>query len=571
VYEALDHNVKQVVALKLLVPPPAAAERARARLRREVAVVRGLNHENLVRVFDLVEEGPWSFVIMERVQGSDLGRCVERHGPLDVDAVVKIGVGLCAALGVAHAASVLHRDIKPQNVLCESDYRPRLTDFGSARVDGQETLTQTGALVGTLGYSAPEVLAGERGDARSDLYALGMTLYFALTGRLPGKGGPGRPPEARPEGHAPGADRPGRDVPPWLDAVIARATSSEPRRRFLTAREFGDALSRRTAPVVLTRSNLDFCLVCGTQDPLGGTVCSACRGASERTDALIMVDEGAMPARAVALRKLIAGQSTEPWDDVLAGVRPLLRVPKHRAADVLDQLSRRGVVAHALPGTHSLELLPRSLLALTATAFATGLAAGFVAAPPLIALSPIVALAMVAYSLHERTVPYLTPAPRPPIALPKAVGERVRSTFTALPAGSARSMLAELVAVVRTPLEQADPGDAGRLVEVVTSACDAARELAQIDETLARLGAMSAHQSTLPAEWEHGAATCERARDGLIQRMLEVTAVVAQVQGDAVVAERDRLKKLASELAEEIKVRKAAQAEVAALLSGPAP
>src|SRR6266516_2801285 len=187
VYRARDRRVGADVAIKLLVPPPAAARLARERLRREVQAVRQLSHPNIVAVYDVADDGPWSFVVMELVAGPDLAVRVRQRGPLAPDAAARLGREITAALAAAHRRGVLHRDVKPQNILLGPDGRARLTDFGSARLAGQETVTQTGALVGTVEYAAPEQLAGGRGDARADEYALGVTLYYALTGELPAR------------------------------------------------------------------------------------------------------------------------------------------------------------------------------------------------------------------------------------------------------------------------------------------------------------------------------------------------------------------------------------------------
>ena len=140
--------------------------------------------------------------------------------------------------------------MKPQNVLIHPDGRYRLTDFGSARLDGQLGVTTTGALTGTPDYTAPEVLAGRRGDARSDIYALGRTLYFALTGELPGR--------EDYRGHRPKAVVP--SVPDWLDDVVARATEPSAEDRFPTASALDQALSSASAGVP---SPTPHCALCG--------------------------------------------------------------------------------------------------------------------------------------------------------------------------------------------------------------------------------------------------------------------------------------------------------------------
>ncbi|HYU15418.1 MAG TPA: serine/threonine-protein kinase, partial [Candidatus Acidoferrum sp.] len=164
VYLATDRDLGTPVAIKLLVPPPASAQLARERLRREVQAVRGLAHANIVGVHDFLEEGTWSFVVMEYVDGPDLAVLVRDHGPLAPDEAARLGADIAGALSAAHQRGILHRDVKPQNILLDPDGRARLTDFGAARLDGQTTVTQTGALVGTLPYLGPEILADRRAD-----------------------------------------------------------------------------------------------------------------------------------------------------------------------------------------------------------------------------------------------------------------------------------------------------------------------------------------------------------------------------------------------------------------------
>jgi serine/threonine-protein kinase len=117
VYRARDRRIGADVAIKLLVPPPAAARLARERLRREVQAVRQLSHPNIVAVYDVVDDGPWSFVVMEYVPGPDLAVRVRQRGPLDADAAARVGRDITAALAAAHRRGILHRDVKPQNIL----------------------------------------------------------------------------------------------------------------------------------------------------------------------------------------------------------------------------------------------------------------------------------------------------------------------------------------------------------------------------------------------------------------------------------------------------------------------
>ena len=163
---------------------------------------------------------------MELVSGRDLHAEVQERGPLPPDRVASIGRQVADALALAHRRGILHRDLKPKNILLDEQGPARLTDFGSARLAGEETLTRTGAFVGTVEYAAPEAFAGSPTDARSDLYSLGMTLYYALTGTLPPRSSPHLPPAALPgppAGRPPGSgvDSPGgrRSVPGTLTAA----------------------------------------------------------------------------------------------------------------------------------------------------------------------------------------------------------------------------------------------------------------------------------------------------------------------------------------------------------------
>ncbi|HET9040546.1 MAG TPA: serine/threonine-protein kinase, partial [Gemmatimonadales bacterium] len=267
VYLARDRELDTEVALKLLVPPPAAAHVARERMRREVQAVRGLSHANIVAVFDFLEEGPWSFIVMEYVRGPDLQVRVGERGRLDADAAVRLGRDVAVALAAAHRRGILHRDVKPQNILLDPDGRARLTDFGSAKLDGQLGVTGSGTLAGTLAYTAPEVLAGRRGDARADVYALGLTLYFALTGALPERASLHLPPTPDPAGFRPRRAAPG--VPGWLDDVVAHATAAAAEDRFPTAAALDEALARPGAAAeLLVSGSSGPCVLCGGPDPL---------------------------------------------------------------------------------------------------------------------------------------------------------------------------------------------------------------------------------------------------------------------------------------------------------------
>jgi hypothetical protein len=246
VYAARDATVDADVALKLLVPPPASAKEAKERLRREVQLVRGLRHPHIVGVHDFVSEGPLAFVVMDLIDGADLAATVQSRGPLAVEDAIRLGREIGGALVIAHRSGILHRDIKPANILMDRTGKALLTDFGSARLDSQVTMTRTGGLVGTTAYLAPEVWMGQRPDARTDLYALGVTLFEALAGKLPSRPSGHLPPTPEPDGFRPARFRP--ELPPWLDQIVAMLTMADPRHRFATAEQLVDALEHRRFP-----------------------------------------------------------------------------------------------------------------------------------------------------------------------------------------------------------------------------------------------------------------------------------------------------------------------------------
>lgn len=190
VYRARDEELEEVVALKMLrqdlVNEPGMLER----FRREVKLARRVTHKNVARVFDIGEHGPDKFLTMEYVEGESLSTFAARQGAMPIARVVEIGTAVCAGLSAAHAAGVIHRDLKPDNVLIAKDGRVVITDFGIARAHVDEgARTQVGTAIGTPAYMAPEQVQGLVDiDARADIYALGAMLYELLTGEKAWKG-----------------------------------------------------------------------------------------------------------------------------------------------------------------------------------------------------------------------------------------------------------------------------------------------------------------------------------------------------------------------------------------------
>ncbi|GLW66057.1 hypothetical protein Arub01_43010 [Actinomadura rubrobrunea] len=192
VWRATDRLLSRTVAIKEmhLLATGEELDKQAARARREAHTIARISHPNVVNVYDLVEQDERLWLVMELVDGPSLKDHVKANGPMSPSAVADIGLQLLSALEAVHAAGVLHRDLKPGNVLLRRDGKAVLCDFGVAALAGAESITTTGAVVGSLGYIAPERLSGGHAGPPSDLFSLGVTLCALLSGR---------PPFARPE------------------------------------------------------------------------------------------------------------------------------------------------------------------------------------------------------------------------------------------------------------------------------------------------------------------------------------------------------------------------------------
>ena len=491
VYAAMDRQLGQRVAVKLLVPPPASAEVTRERMRREVVVVRELSHQHIVRVHDFVDDGDRSFLVMQLVDGGDLAREVAAHGPLAVESVVRLGGEIAQALSVAHARGVLHRDVKPQNILVGSDGLARLTDFGSARVQDQQTITRTGTLIGTLGYIPPDVIAGQRADVRDDLYALGMTLAFALTGAL----------LARSEGSAAQMTvrdlRP--DVPLWLDAVIACATSVDRYDRFPTATSLLQALSTGAAAGSALPPTLEVmrCVVCGTPEPFGSLVCRFCEGdGGTAADTLLVV-----PGRDRAVARL-------PW--AMSEV-------------ALSRLRSQGRDANAVPARLAWTAIPRATWLLAALVAIAGFVATSVGVIPGYWQTVVVLTGLLISA--ERTIRRPVSAKTPPRWLSETTHDRMLTTLSVLSQGTARSLFSVLTTRVRAFSRLAERHAElavfrSGVEDLYAASCQAALDL---DDTDTLLG------GDVPAEAQPNDDGGERSRDLLTHAMLTAIEQVERI------------------------------------------
>ena len=234
VYRAHDRLLERDVALKVLHQQFVADTDYVERFRREARSVAQLSHPNIVTVIDRGEQDGRQFIVFEYINGENLKALVERKGPLPEQEAVRLALQIARALGFAHDNGLVHRDVKPQNVLLNGDGQAKVTDFGIARsLDVKGGLTQTGTVMGTSDYIAPEQARGSRVDAQSDIYSLGAVLYELLTGEVPFPGDNFVAVAMRHINEPPPSVRERRpDVSPRLDALIRRAMAKEPRDRF---------------------------------------------------------------------------------------------------------------------------------------------------------------------------------------------------------------------------------------------------------------------------------------------------------------------------------------------------
>jgi tRNA A-37 threonylcarbamoyl transferase component Bud32 len=251
VYDGVDLRLERAVAIKLLRPEMVAREDVRSRFQAEARAAAGMSHPNAVAVFDTGEHEGVPYLVMERLPGDTLADLVAA-GPVDVVWLRGAAQGLLGALAAAHGAGIVHRDVKPGNVLIARDGTAKITDFGIAKSihpaddssgNGRSDLTATGQLLGTPAYLAPERLEGKPATPRSDLWAFGVVMYEALAGRKPFVGrNPLEVAHAIVTGnYVPLAEaRP--DLDPALVAAVERAMATDPDARFATADEMAEAV-----------------------------------------------------------------------------------------------------------------------------------------------------------------------------------------------------------------------------------------------------------------------------------------------------------------------------------------
>jgi serine/threonine-protein kinase len=250
VHRATDLILERTVAVKILAEHLSDDERFVARFRREALAVAKLIHPNIVQVYDTgIDEGR-HYIVMEFVDGRSGAQILQRQGPLDGEATAEIGAQACAGLDYAHRRGIIHRDVKPGNLMIVGgpvgggEMTVKLTDFGIARAVEQTRITQVGSVVGTAAYLSPEQVRGEEATPATDVYALGVVLYQFLTGRLPYEGSTLAELAVRQQNEKPLPPSTYNDeVPAALGAAVLRALEGDPARRYASAGELAGGLA----------------------------------------------------------------------------------------------------------------------------------------------------------------------------------------------------------------------------------------------------------------------------------------------------------------------------------------
>lgn len=249
IYEGVDEVHNRPVAIKVLRADMAEEQEFVTRFRREAEAVAQLKHPNILEVYDSGFEDETEYITMTYVDGGSLKDLISR-GPMSPEEAVSIAIQLADALDYAHQEGIVHRDVKPSNVLLAPDGTPLLTDFGIAKsFDETQHLTRTGRSIGTPQYMAPEQIQGDPVDHRTDVYALGIVLYEMVTGRVPFDATTpaaalykqiNEPPPPISEAKV--------EIPGWLEDIIQKAIAKNPADRYQRAADLAAALRDRRAP-----------------------------------------------------------------------------------------------------------------------------------------------------------------------------------------------------------------------------------------------------------------------------------------------------------------------------------
>lgn len=235
VYNAFDSKKDELVAIKVLSEQYSQESNFVKRFQKEADILGKLVHPNIVGLIDSGFEKGMHFIVMEYVKGRPISDLIHENGIFDIEPACNIMLQSCSALKFAHQQQVIHRDIKPHNIMINADGSVKILDFGIARIEGSESLTQTGALIGTLNYVSPEQVKGKMVDQRSDIYSLGATFYEMLCGKVPISG------SSQMEivmSHMKGVMKPPshyqREIPSVIDLIVMKMLAKDPADRYQT-------------------------------------------------------------------------------------------------------------------------------------------------------------------------------------------------------------------------------------------------------------------------------------------------------------------------------------------------
>lgn len=250
VYDGLDPKLDRRVAIKTILTRKLDAEAARmvtVRFEREVRAVARLNHRNIVQVYDFGAEGDLAYIVMEFIQGRELKDYFDANERFDLETIFRLITELLDALDFAHEAGIIHRDVKPANVMIDAGGHAKLTDFGVARFTepegNQAEATRAGTIIGTPSYMSPEQIQGQALDRRTDIFSAGIVFYQLLTWQKPFEGSQWGLAKKIIEDD-PVWPSSIVQIPPEIDRVVARALAKQPERRYQSARKFAEALQR---------------------------------------------------------------------------------------------------------------------------------------------------------------------------------------------------------------------------------------------------------------------------------------------------------------------------------------
>ncbi len=587
VYKAEDIQLKQNVAVKQLIPPPILAKIGKEKTKKRVIAARSLNHPHIIQTYDYIDFDSQtliimdlvdrSLIIMELVDGTNLQTIIKQEGVLPSDKVVSIGIQIASALAAAHRRGIIHGNIKPNNIFLESNGYSRLSDFGSIRIEHQLSKNERKRLFDGL-YTPPEVLDGKEINSKGDIFALGMTLYFALTGEI-----------YRPlDGKFPALGCHVKDicldVPFWLDEVIAKATCANPNDRFSSVARFEEALSENKSQGItlidksgmaksLKKSN-HSCLVCGTETFLGISICPGCKGIVSKPSTYLLLESlhGDKDKQEKNLDKIRAlfnlSPQREGLKETISGTKALVCLDDSQVNSVVEELAKKQIYVRALSKNQLWKAIPQNFYGLTGAILGVGsfVSGGF---------SGLFAIGLLLLAHQSIGKPLLTPGPSQS-KLPSKLQEIVVEIMEDLNSTTARNLFSDIVRISqiwfdtrKTPEQREEI--VGYVSNLLKVSADAAIQLDGLDRTLSYLETQSLQYNQLPQGWLKSLEKCEEARNLLLQRLLEVAGILATAQSTQVLLPQglgEELKKLTDDIGNELKIQAETAKGMELLLKG---